>query len=128
MSKPLLSTARRREAVMPVNHTLEVAVNCEVVAVVKFCRALHQLALPRLSEIVPLVVMVPPERPAPAAMEVTVPAFCVRQLPAIAKQPAARLKPFAAVEDADELVRFKAEALKPLNNVEVAEATKLPTF
>src|SRR3989338_505153 len=42
-------------------------------ALENICSAVQMFALPRLRETVPLVVMVPPERPVPAVMEVTVP-------------------------------------------------------
>ena len=61
--------------------------------------AVQVFAFPRLSETVPLVVIVPPERPVPAVMEVTVPLPpAPTQLPSIEKQPPVRLRPLAKVE------------------------------
>ena len=60
-----------------------------------------------LIETVPEVVIVPPVNPLPVATEVTVPAFCVRQEPLIAKQPEERVMPFEAVEVALAPVRLR---------------------
>lgn len=72
-----------------------------------------------LSPMVPDVVMVPPVRPLFVAIEVTVPEFCVRQLPLIAKHPAVRLSPFDAVDVAVVPVRLRYVAEIPFANVDV---------
>lgn len=69
-SFPLLSVARRA-FVSEVNHTVEVAVNCEVEAFVKFCSAVQKLGFVRFKEIVLFVDRSPPpESPVPAVMVV----------------------------------------------------------
>ncbi len=80
------------------------------------------LALPRLREMVPVVVMVPPERPVPATMEVTVPepAPLPIQVPLMAKQPPERSTPRAKVEVAEVPVTFRYVACTPEAKVEVA--------
>src|SRR5262249_7256771 len=50
MTRLLLSIAKSEDAVRPVRYTVLVAVNCDVLAFVKFCAAVHQLLFPRLSE------------------------------------------------------------------------------
>src|SRR5689334_10361636 len=96
--------------VSPVSHTLLVAVSWEVLAFVKFWRAVHQFELARLRPSVPEVVKPPPVSVLSVLTWVTVPPPPLPPMhePFMAKQPPVRLIPLEPVEVAERLKRVKS--------------------
>ena len=110
------------DVAVPPKYAVPVLEKREDEAFAKDCRAVQLFALPRLREMVPLVVIVPPDNPLPATIDVTVPLPPPppTHVPLTEKHPVATLIPLANVDVADVPVIFKYVDWIPAAKVEVA--------